>query len=93
MGFFSWQEIKQMSKRLATDTFVNSRQIDSEGEQVIPQSEEQSYEKQKAEDEEPDLEKFEIRMRKPDELEREIRDDLKRQSKDKKVGNYKKAGG
>ena len=82
MCFFSWAEIKQISRTISCDTFVkrNIMKLDDfdreyEEERFIPKHQEA--------EEEPDLDCFDIRMHKPEEPERGKRDELKRRKKEK----------
>ena len=91
MSFFTWAELKTISNRIACDTFVRNHKITNEADELFrPQELDR---KDKESEPEPDLQVFEIRMKKPIDLEQEIRDELKKQNKSKKLGNCKKAGG
>ena len=84
MGFFTLQEIRTIGNRIACDTFVRCHKITNDEDEMFRYQE--TSKKDKEIEPEPDLEVFVIRMRNPEELERDIRDELKRSSKTKKQG-------
>ena len=74
MAFFSWQEIKTISNRIATDTFMRKKIIRLE-DFDDELDEERFIRKCKCKEEEPDLECFVIKMKNPNDLEKELRDE------------------
>ena len=77
-GFFSWQELKTISNRIACDTFMRRKIIRLE-DFDDELDEERFIRKCKRKEEEPDLECFVIKMKKPEELEREIRNESEKE--------------
>jgi hypothetical protein len=78
MAFFSWQEIRTISNRIACDTFVRRKIIKLEDfDREL--DEERFVPKPKCDEPEPDLEIFVIRMKKPEELEKEIRNESEKE--------------
>lgn len=76
MGFFTLQEIRSISNRIACDTFVKNHKITNNEDEMFRYQE--ISKKDKEVEPEPDLQIFVIKMRNPEDLEREIRDELKR---------------
>lgn len=82
MGFFTLQEMRTIGNKIACDTFMHNHKLTNDDElftQQDPGKAERDFEP------EPDLQIFEIKMRKPAELESEYRDELNR-NKTKKQG-------
>ena len=77
MSFFTWQEIKEISKRIACDTFVKQKKLRSEAGYIkSPDDVEERIYRETAD--EPDFDKFIIKARNPIDLDKERnRDDLK----------------
>lgn len=83
MGFFTLQEIRSIGNKIACDVFVRNHRITTDEDEMFRYQE--TNKKDKEIEPEPDLQVFVIKMRNPEDLEREIRDELKR-SKTKKQG-------
>ena len=85
MAFFSWQEILQISKRIACDTFVKHKRLMNECDYIkSPDSEPHSKKADNCEQQEPDFEQYIIKARNPIELEKERRDDLNKKTTNQK---------
>ena len=83
MGFFTLQEIRAISNKISCDVFVQNHKITNEDSELFRY--EDPAKREREVEPEPDLQVFIIKMRKPEELAQEYRDELKR-CKAKKQG-------
>lgn len=85
MGFFTLQEIKAISNKISCDVFVRNHKITNDDSELFRC--EDPAKKEREVEPEPDLQVFIIKMRKPEELERELRDELKQKNGKTKSSN------
>ena len=82
MAFFTLQELRSYGNKIACDTFMHNHKLTN---YVALFAQQDPGKVEREVEPEPDLQIFEIRMRKLEEPEREMRDDLDR-NKTKKQG-------